>query len=84
MWTDISVKKCKIGVSETSFFGLIFSQNGISPAPNKIEVLRKMNKPTAAAEVHSLLGMAQYSYQFISNVSALTTPLRELINTAQP
>ena len=74
----LSPKKCKIGVPQIEFFGLIFSKEGVSPAPSKIEALRKMSKPADPAEVRSLLGMAQYSSQFIPNFSELTSPLREL------
>ena len=74
----LSPKKCKIGVPEIEFFGLTFSKRGVSPAPSKVEALRNMGKPTDAAEVRSLLGMAQYSSQFIPNFSDLTAPLREL------
>ena len=51
---------------------------GCKPALSRIEALQGMTRPTNRAEVRSLLGMAQYSSQFIPNFSELTAPLREL------
>ena len=65
-------KKCKCRMPQIEFFGFTFSSKGIQPAPSKIEALRKMPPPQTA----SLLGMAQYSAQFIPNFAELTTPLR--------
>lgn len=58
-------RKCVIGTSEIEFFGLRFTSKGISPAPSKVEAIRRMERPQNVGEVRSLLGMAQYSAQFI-------------------
>ena len=81
MWTDgltFNPKKCKFRVPELQFYGLVFSAEGVKPAPAKVEALKKMSPPRNAAEVHSLLGMAQYSAQFIPRFSEITAPLRML------
>jgi hypothetical protein len=56
-----SEKKCRFCVSEIEFFGFVFSEEGIKPAPSKIEALNHMPAPKNASEIRSLLGMAQYS-----------------------
>ena len=71
-------RKCYFRVPQIEFFGLTFSKNGIQPSPSKVETLRNMPEPQNESEIRSLLGMAQYSSQFIPNYSELVTPLRKL------
>ncbi|RUA05416.1 MAG: hypothetical protein DSY43_04620 [Gammaproteobacteria bacterium] len=73
-----NLKKCKFRLPEIEFFGLMFSKDGIKPAPSKVDALKSMSPPSNVSEVRSLLGMAQYSAQFIPNFSAITAPLRQL------
>ncbi len=71
-------KKCRFRVPKVEFFGSTFSKDGISPSPSRVEALQSMTAPQSATEVRSLLGMAQYSAQFIPNFAEMTTPLRKL------
>jgi len=71
-------KKCKFRVPKIEFFGFTFSGDGVQPAPSKIEALKLMTPPSSVQEVRSLIGMAQYSAQFIPNFAELTAPLRQL------
>ena len=80
----LSPIKCKLGVPEIDFFGLRFSKDGVSPSASKIESLRNMDRPKNASEVRSLLGMAQYSSQFIPGYAAMTTSLRMLTHNDIP
>ena len=80
----LSPRKCKIGVPEIEFFGLRFSKDGVSPSASKVEALRNMDRPKNASEVRSLLGMAQYSAQFIPGYAAMTTSLRMLTHNDIP
>ena len=56
---------------EIQFYGLVFSAEGVKPAPAKVEALKEMSPPKNAGEVRSLLGMAQYSAQFVSRFSKI-------------
>ena len=82
----LSPRKCKIGVPEIEFFGLRFSKDGVSLSASKVEALRNMDRPRPknASEVRSLLGMAQYSAQFIPRYVAMTTLLRLLTHNDFP
>ena len=80
----LSPRKCKICVPEIEFFGLRFSKDGVSPSASKVEALRNMDRPKNASEVWSLLGMAQYSAQFIPGYAAMTTSLRMLTHNDIP
>ena len=60
------------------FFGRIFSKDGIRPDPKRVTDLLKAPRPGNISEVRSLLGMANYSSQYIPDFATLTAPLREL------
>ena len=60
------------------FFGLVFSDKGVSPDPKKVADLHDAKEPQNQSEVRSFLGMAQFSARFIKNFATLTEPLRDL------
>ena len=70
--------KCVFDQPKINFFGVIFSSDGLSPAPDKIKALKEATLPQTAAEVRSFLGMANFSSYFIPNYSITTAPLRAL------
>ena len=72
-------KKCIYNKSHIQFFGVIFSKEGVTPAPDKIEALIDMEQPTSASEIRSFLRMANFSCHFIKNYSNVTAPPRALI-----
>ncbi len=74
----LNKKKAQIGVDRVEFFGLVFSAQGTSPAPDKVKAIKKMEPPASKEEVQSLIGMAQYSSQFIPHFADITAPLRYL------
>jgi hypothetical protein len=71
--------KCEFGkTSMIMFFGLVFSDQGISPDPEKVEALQHLSATSNQAELRSFLGMAKYSSQFIHNYATIAAPLRDL------
>ena len=73
-----NLHKCVFNRPEIEFFGLIFSERGTRPSPEKVKVLRDIETPQTAAKIRSFLGMANFSCHFIDNYSAITSPLRNL------
>ena len=73
-----NLEKCEFGKNKIEFFGLVFSDNGVSPDPKKVADLHDAKEPQNQSEVRSFLGMAQFSARFIQNFATLTEPLREL------
>ena len=70
--------KCVFLSNTLEFFGQIFSKDGIRPDPKRVTDLLNAPRPGNISEVRSLLGMANYSSQYIPNFATLTAPLREL------
>ena len=55
-----------------------FSAEGMSRTHEKVEALLQVPLLTSVAEVHSFLGMANYSANFIQGYSSITAPSRAL------
>ena len=71
--------KCFVKQEKIRFFGVVCSQDGIQPDPNKITALKQMSAPTSRQELQTFLGLAHYMGSFIPNLSTLTAPPRELL-----
>lgn len=71
-------EKCKFKQESVTYFGHIFSKDGMRPTPEKIAAIVNADAPSSASEVRSLLGMAQYISHFVANFSDIVAPLRRL------
>jgi hypothetical protein len=80
----LNVGKCLFLKQNLDFFGLVFSKDGVSPDPKQISALANSTTPTTPSEVRSLLGLENFSAQFISNFATITEPLRMLTHKNIP
>ena len=71
--------KCKIKQKKIKFYGVICGEDGVQPDPSKVSALKQMVPPTNKQELQAFLGLATYMGPFISGLSTLTAPLRELV-----
>ena len=74
-----NLDKCVIKERMITFFGMLFSAEGVHPDPEKIEAIRAIQVPQDAQELQSFLSIATYMAPFIPNLSALSEPLRNLL-----
>ena len=75
--------KCEYSKDKLEFFGYVFSKDGISPVPKKVEDVVNLQTPSTASEVRSLLGMTNYCSRFIQDYATKTEPLRKLTHKDQ-
>ena len=86
----LNLQKCKFLKKNLEFFGLVFTEKGISPDPKKVDAFVNAKHPTTVSEVRSLRyvsevrGMANYSSKFIKNYATITEPLRQLTRKNTP
>ena len=80
----LGLSKCKFNQSEIEYFGMKFSEEGMSPTADKVKALIEAPPPTSVQEVRSFLGMANYSANFIQHYSETTAPLRQLTRKKCP
>ena len=76
--------KCYLGKPEVKWFGNIYSKDGMSPDPDKCEIIRNWPAPTCCSEVKSILLTVQFNVKFIGGETGeksypeVTEPLRAL------
>ena len=70
--------KCVYSKDRLEFFRYIFSKEGISADPKKVEAILNIQPPTNETEVRSLLGMSNSCSRFVKGYATITQPLREL------
>ena len=80
----LNKSKCEYSKDKLEFFGYVFSKDGISPDPEKVEDVVTLQTPSTASEVRSLLGMTNYCSRFIQDYATKTEPLRKLTHKDQP
>lgn len=66
------------------FSGFIFSADGISADPEKVEAIKNAERPSSPPEVKSCLGMVGFVSRFIPDYSSITEPLRRVRKTDAP
>ena len=70
--------KCEFDKEHLEFYGYVFSAEGISPSPKKVEAIKNAHAPTNATETWSFLGMVQYCGRFVKDLATISEPLRNL------
>jgi hypothetical protein len=80
----LNLEKCEFYVTELTFFGLLFSENGVSPTLDRVKALREAKPPATASELRSFLGAVQWCSRFIENMCTITQPLWKLTKTNVP
>ena len=74
-------KKCNIATSEISFFGNIYSKDGLRPDPTKVKDLQNMPSPTSKEDLQRFLGLMTYLSPYIPNFSSKCESLRRLLKS---
>ena len=72
-------KKCAIKQESITFFRGVFSAEGYSPDPEKIQGITEMTPPQTKQELQSFLGAVNYLQTFIPHLSLNTEPLHALL-----
>ena len=70
--------KCVFRTNQVTYFGHIWSADGLRPDPVKTQGIRDIPSPDSREELGTVLGMATYLGQFVPNPSDVTTPLPDL------
>ena len=73
-------RKCHISQKQITFFGMIFSGQGMKPDPIKIQALQDLTMPQNQKQLQSFLGLVNYLQPFLPDIAAKTTFLREQVS----
>ena len=75
----LNLPKCHFGQMKVVYYGMEFSDKGMSANPAKVTAITLCKQPESSAEVKSLLGMTSYLSRFIPNYATVTAPLQDLV-----
>ena len=64
--------KCEFNKNKLEFYGHIFSKDGMSADPKKVDTIKNTATPTNVSEVRSFLAMTNYVRIFILGYSTIT------------
>ena len=70
--------KCKIGMNQIVFMGLLLSEHGVGPTEEKVRAVRETEPPISVAKVRSFLGLLSFSSSFSPDFATTAEPLRKL------
>ena len=71
--------KCSICQPQISFYGAIFTVQGMKPDPVKIQALQDLPAPQNPKQLQSFLGLVNYLQPFIPSLASKTTFLCEQV-----
>ena len=71
--------KCSIRLPQITFYGAVFTGQGMKLDPMKIQALQDLPTPENHKQLQSFLGLINYLQSFLPNLASKTTFLREQI-----
>ena len=71
--------KCYFMQKSIEYLGHKLYNEGIHPSGRKFETVQKASRPTNIGELRSFLGIMNYYYKFLKNVSTTLAPLYNLL-----
>lgn len=74
----LNIRKCLWAQNELKFLGMVLSQDGVRPDPNRVEGIRLVPTPVNKKYVQSFLGMMNFYRTLIPNFADLALRLYEL------
>ena len=78
----LNLEKIQLKQKQVSFYGHVWSDQGISPDPKKIQALKHMEFPPDKETMKSFLGMINYLNRYSALSAHLTAPLSLLTHQA--
>ena len=80
----LNPEKCKFRQKKVTFFGHVWSAEGVSVDPAKVEAINNTPEPQNQSEMKSFMGMAQYVSTFIPDYATIAAPLWKLTSKDTP
>jgi len=75
----LNIEKCVFAVTEAKILGYIVSHNRIAADPEKIALIRALQRPKNATELRGFVSQVNYLRQHIPSFGVLAAPLYEML-----
>ena len=75
--------KRQVGLKKISFFGMVFTSEGMSPDPKKVDLIKNAKPPTSKEELNSFVCMCMWNDCFIPRYAEIVRPLRDLVSSKE-
>jgi deoxyuridine 5'-triphosphate nucleotidohydrolase len=72
-------KKCTFAADQVEVLGHVINQQGIKPAPSKIEAVKNYPVPQDKADLRAFLGLIGYYRNYIKGCSRISEPLSKML-----
>ena len=75
----INSNKCLFGASSLKFLGHHIDRHGISPVPEKVQVIRDFPQPQSQRQLRRFIGLVNFYHRFLPHCAELMLPLHSLL-----
>ena len=75
----VNASKCVFGVREIDFLGHHVSARGIKPLPEKVDAVRRFERPRTVKSLQRFLGLVNFYRRFLPNIAATMRPLTDAL-----
>ena len=80
----LQMKKCRFGVSSITYLGHHISADGVRPTGDKVSAVKYAPAPKNLKELQAWLGLINYYFKFVRNLSTVLAPLYRLLKNGEP
>ena len=81
---ELAFEKCLFKKRRVPFIGHVLTPEGILPALDKLEAVKKFRHPNSKEEIRSFIGLVVFVSKFIEDLATKTEPLRMIVRSEQP
>lgn len=75
---SVRLDKCIFAQHKVEQFGLVISEEGVTPSPENVSNIKAYPRPNNVKELRRFLGMANYYREFVPKYAEISEPLQEL------
>ena len=79
--SELNKEKCEINKESLTYFGHVFSADGLSPDPEKVKAVTELQAPTNVPELRRVIGMINYLGRFVPNLATIMQPMTDLFKS---
>ena len=81
---NLKIKKCKFGVSQIDYLGMVLSPREKKMDQTKLNGIKQWPTPKTVKDVRSFMGFTNFYQKFIGNYSNIARPLIDLTKKNEP